>query len=96
LHQIQSHYIYYTNASELLYKEYNVLIIGPRHFDKVMQRQIDLIFMDVEVIETPIQGFIDQFGTFLNREEALVIAKKENQIIHKYNPTKLLTSEDLY
>ena len=83
-------------CSALLYKEYNVLIIGPRHFDKVMQRQIDLIFMDVEVIETPIQGFIDQFGTFLNREEALVIAKEANQIIHKYNPTKLLTSEDLY
>jgi hypothetical protein len=43
------------------------------------------------------QGFIDQYGRFLTREEAYVIAEKAGQI--KYGPEHsrgTLYSEDLY
>lgn len=75
------------------------IAIGPRHGDPTMRLHMDLIcnvlgekpaHKDVD------QGFIDQWGNFMDREEALVIAKKQNQILEKQGYDKELFSEDLY
>lgn len=43
------------------------------------------------------EGFIDQFGNFLTREEAHVIAVKQNQIIRRCGGDESrLYSENLY
>ncbi len=73
------------------------IIIGPRHFDSTMHKQIDqykLIHIDWRRAE---QGFIDTWGDFLTREEALQRAVECEQMTEKrtYPPHKLY-SEDLY
>lgn len=76
----------------------NEIICGARHFDQVMYTKIDrkdeehrLKWRKAE------QGFIDQFGNFLTREEAYIIAERNNQIINfiGYKGNKLF-SEHLY
>ena len=57
------------------------IICGARHFDAIMRRQIEVApTRDWKLAQ---QGFIDQWGAFLTREEAYAIAKKNNQIIFK-------------
>ncbi len=71
------------------------IVIGMRHFDDIMRSQMD---------STPgpswaqsEQGFVDQRGSFLTREEALEIAQKEGQIIRRCDgDEKELFSENLY
>ena len=74
------------------------IICGARHFDEIMHKQIErkdeshrLKWRKAE------QGFIDQFGNFLTREEAFIIADINGQIINKigYKGNKLF-SEHLY
>lgn len=73
----------------------NSLILGPRHFDKTMHDQIKQGSIAIEVCE---QGFIDQWGKFMNREEALAVAMAANQILIKTGGanSEELFSEDLY
>lgn len=69
------------------------VICSARHFDKVMLDAIDMSpdYRDAD------QGFIDQFGTWLTREEARVIAEREGQIFRRFPaPQHLLFSEHLY
>lgn len=76
------------------------IILGPRHFDLTMHAQIEnykLIFEEWNKAE---QGFIDTWGTFLTREEALQRAIECEQL-GPHNPKKCypphkLFSEDLY
>lgn len=42
------------------------------------------------------QGFIDQRGNFLTREEAWIIAVNNNQIIRHLSSSGVLYSENLY
>ncbi len=42
-----------------------------------------------------IQGFLTNKNRFIDREEAVKIAKKANQLIREVNP-KMLFSEDIY
>jgi hypothetical protein len=42
------------------------------------------------------QGFIDQFGDFLNREEAWEIAQEQGQIKEEVSAPGILYSENLY
>lgn len=54
------------------------IICGPRHFDPVMRMQI------ANDTEAPLwrhaeQGFVDQWGNFLTRKEALEIALRNGQ-----------------
>lgn len=78
----------------------DVIITGARHYDRVMHGQLKAFPKDHEVRMMNrgevIQGFIDNQGTFLNREEALVVAKAANQIRFKHEPDYELFSEDLY
>jgi hypothetical protein len=67
------------------------VIIGARHFDSMMHRQIAgqvsvcLLEQDREdglrEWAQAEQGFIDQFGNFLTRQEAFVIADHAGQIL---------------
>tara|TARA_R110000868_G_scaffold149611_2_gene372101 strand:+ start:84 stop:395 length:312 start_codon:yes stop_codon:yes gene_type:complete len=73
------------------------LILGARHWDKIMHDQ----FKELKVLmkgQDFIQGFIDNRGDFHTREEAFIIATKQNQIIKKTGGENSiqLFSEDLY
>lgn len=54
----------------------NVILCGARHWDKVMRAQADAMGIRGGREE---QGFIDQFGDFLTREEAMAIVKMNGQ-----------------
>ena len=73
------------------------IVAGARHWDSVMRGQILIDgkrpknWFDAE------QGFIDQSGVFLTRQEAWVIAKAANQIKYWNGHNEgTLFSEDLY
>jgi len=76
----------------------NVLIIGPRHWDQTMHMQRVNMNITAKYMADAEQGFIDQFGVFMDRKEALLVAKAANQIKQKSgNPdSDELFSEDLY
>lgn len=75
---------------------YDCLIVaGPRHFDDVMRSQL----RDNKPNGIGEQGFVDQYGKFYNRTEALTVAKAAGQINRvrpKTFPENELFSEDLY
>lgn len=80
-----------------------VLVLAPRHFDKTMHDQISKLENGFAP-ECPsfwAQGFIDQHGVFMDRQEAYEVALAAGQInLHKAKSggrgSKLLYSEDLY
>lgn len=77
----------------------DTIIAGPRHFDRVMRTQIRAIAGDkVGMFAGATQGFVDKFGNFLLREEAMVIAQDNDQNIdYERNGSKTkLFSEGLY
>lgn len=71
------------------------IICGPRHFDIHMRRQIAASqFIGWDVAE---QGFVDQQGIFLTRDQAHPIAKEAGQIIRRCGGDEsTLYSENLY
>lgn len=73
------------------------LVVGPRHYDEVMRTAIkNLPQVAVRHWE---QGFIDQFGVFMTREEAWKVAVENGQVIRRAGPLPeecSLFSEDLY
>ena len=73
------------------------LILGARHYDVLMRKQIDLLAVTSPETFSFEEGFIDQFGKFLTREEAHAIATKQNQIIRRCGGDDCrLYSENLY
>ena len=74
------------------------IVCGPRHYDSVMRSQIDMDQEQWDETDGPIeQGFVDQFGNFLTREEALIIAKTNNQIVRRVGgDERRLDSSNLY
>lgn len=79
-----------------------VLLVGPRHWDTTMRKQYKEMYGDNFTkwshgeIE---QGFIDQFGNFHTRKEALEIVLGDPVFRnHMRNPNAVyeLYSEDLY
>ena len=57
----------------------DVIFAGPRHYDAVMHSQIKkagLTCIQSCLVE---QGFINQFGEFLTRVEAMEVVKKSGQ-----------------
>lgn len=74
------------------------IICGPRHFDEIMRTQLmrDKLVWDPKWNRAE-QGFVDQYGLFLTREEAYIIAEFNNQIIREigYKGNRLF-SEHLY
>ena len=68
------------------------IILGIRHWDELMRQQVsDSDYSDYE------QGFIDNKGKFLTREEAWVVAEREGQIIRRVEGDEgVLYSKNLY
>lgn len=81
------------------HKKTRIIILGIRHFDFFMRMEICARFGDAQSKNKYWeQGFVDQKGNFLNREEALIIARNAEQLERKTGGanSKELYSEDLY
>ena len=81
------------------YKEGYVTLCGARHWDEVMRLQAKVMSLVKKDLVGAEQGFIDQFGTFLTREEAMILVKKSGQpfdIDRNGGSMKTLYSEGLY
>lgn len=79
----------------------DVILSGARHFDSVMRNQIEHMKEDSKPSakgERWEQGFINQFGEFLTREEALVVVKESGQSFNadRNGSSTELFSEGLY
>lgn len=75
------------------------LICSPRHFDTTTHAVLDHLEKteDIRTWGQADQGFVDQYGIYLTREEAWVIALRQNQIIHRVGGDEgCLYSENLY
>jgi len=83
------------------------IITGVRHYSPEMRATLKRIYsgglkifghyiIKPYHLRVKEQGFVDQFGKFLNREEAYVIAELNNQIIENFGGAKTLYSESLY
>lgn len=72
------------------------VVTGPRHFDGTMMEQIKR-GPDVDAWRGAEQGFVDQKGHFLTREQAHEIAARQGQIIRRVGSDEMsLFSENLY
>ena len=76
----------------------DLIFVGVRHFCPVMvfnMRDQDIPALRKERGE--VQGFIDQFGVFMDRKEAAIVAKESGQLA-RYGDVfpEVLFSEDLY
>lgn len=74
------------------------LVCSARHYDQTMVEQIKTIGIVAFNAKMKYeQGFIDQYGKFMTREEAYKVAKEANQIKYKCGGDEnQLFSENLY
>ena len=73
------------------------IVCGARHWDTAMRGQILVDGKRPPEWVGAEQGFIDQFGVFMNRQEAWVVAESGGQIRYPKNYCiGTLYSEDLY
>lgn len=80
------------------------IVLGIRHFDMQMHNHIKLIrdALKLPNLKFKEQGFIDNQGKFLTREEAWIVAEKSGQIYKRVggdmsiNNVGKLFSENLY
>jgi hypothetical protein len=71
-----------------------LVICGARHWDKVMRAQAAALGTGFKEWD---QGFIDQFGDWMTREEAWGVAVDQNQVRRRCGGDgKRLFSENLY
>jgi len=71
-----------------------LIIAGARHFDEIMGRTIQAI-ASIETFADAEQGFIDQRGNFLTRQDAYILATENGQC-KTTHLVGILYSEDLY
>ncbi len=84
----QTRWEYYGVQRRIAQAAYNFngyIVTGTRHSCPIMGLQINAIGADVLKewcdLNKMVQGFTDQYGNFLTRQEAYVIAKEAGQII---------------
>ena len=69
----------------------DIILCGARHWDGVMHKQADAMNLDdTKKVE---QGFIDQFGDFLTRKDALALVKQNGQ---PFNQERNVATDELY
>jgi len=69
------------------------VICSPRHFDALMHETMSCKTLSGRLE----QGFVDQKGEFMSREEALIVALAANQIVRRCGGDEdKLFSENLY
>ena len=63
----------------------DLILTGARHWDKVMRKQAGSIpdFIDLRKEFGEVQGFINQFGEFRTRKEAMKIVIDNGQAFNK-------------
>ena len=75
------------------------IVLGPRHMDDIMRMHVRLT-LDLDYHDYDDQGFIDQWGVFMNRQEAWKVAEAANQIVYRCGGDTAnggtLYSENLY
>jgi hypothetical protein len=77
-----------------------LILAGPRHFGPIMHSV--MIALDAKgggpTWQDSEQGFIDQHGVFLTREQAWVVAERNGQILRRFDCGRegVLYSEHLY
>ena len=71
--------------------EYGIVVCGYRHSSCIELKSQ----MKIPYYSRPIQGFLTSENRFVDRKEALKIAKKAGQVDKPLN-SKYLISEDLY
>lgn len=72
------------------------IVTGTRHGCPIMGLQLDMVEDVLDEwcgLDKMVQGFTDQYGNFLNRKEAYVIAKAAGQIIREDTNPGTLYSE---
>lgn len=73
------------------------IVCGARHYDAVMRGQILRGGKRPNKWLSAEQGFIDQFGVFMNRQEAWTVADTAGQVNYGRDYSEgTLYSEDLY
>ena len=73
------------------------IIVGIRHFSPEMRATLDRIYGEGYHLLVKEQGFVDQFGKFYSRKEALELAMENNQIRRRCGgDDSQLFSENLY
>lgn len=79
--------------------ENGLMLVGIRHWDDKMHAQA-AAYLEAEILprQQPVQGFLDNRGIFLTREQAWLVAKRANQIIKRVggDESGVLYSENLY
>lgn len=79
-----------------------IIVMGTRHYSNLMRMALDALGGSEVLIkwageENYDQGFVDQYGTFLDRKEAWVLAESTGQIRYRDGlPTGTLYSEHLW
>ena len=82
-------------CAAVLYPD-GTMLVGPRHFDNVMLEQYKRFGIKDSETER-VQGFVDQWGEFLTREEAHAVATQQGQIVRRCGGDNgRLFSENLY
>lgn len=76
----------------------DLVFTGVRHYCPVMV--FNMAAYDVKALREKhgeVQGFIDQFGVFMDRKEAAIVARESGQLV-RYGEVfpDVLFSEDLY
>lgn len=82
-------------CAAVLYPD-GTMLVGPRHFDNVMRKQYARYGIKDSESES-VQGFVDQWGDFLTREDAHSVATQQGQIVRRVGGDNgRLFSENLY
>jgi hypothetical protein len=74
----------------------DAVITGVRHFSPDMRATIQRIYGNKGHLKVVEQGFITQYGRFVDRKEAADIVRETKQHIRADHYPKTLFSEDLY
>jgi hypothetical protein len=91
-------------CAAMMHPETGFIVCGPRHHDKIMHMTLSQIDDDLNDVKW-IQGFVNTWGEFLTREEAWMVACRNNQIMRYVGcqgekdfgmPDIKLFSENLY
>lgn len=80
-------------ANIIEYEGKEILLIGARHFDAQMRLQLLNMGLKSPEYKRGESGFIDQFGYFHNRKEALKIVLENGQ---PFNPKRNGSEEELF
>lgn len=72
----------------------DLIVLGVRHFCPLMHETLDRL--GIKGSEKHEQGFVDQWGNFMDRKEALLVLKTHGRFIRDDDYSDKLYSENLY